>query len=112
MVLAGGGPGRQNGDMGTAMAWAALVIAVLMVSTWVVSLVVRNATTQALGEVRRVKSLLKKPTKAVIASAMLPASFEALRPAARDFCAATHIRQLAFGSVTEAELQFQDEPLA
>ena len=76
------------------------------------SLVVRNATTQALGEVRRVKSLLKKPTKAVIASAMLPASFEALRPAARDFCAATHIRQLAFGSVTEAELQFQDEPLA
>ena len=73
------------------------------------SLAIRNATTQALGEVRRIKSLLKKPTKAVIAHAQLPAAFEALRPAARDFCAATHIRDLVFGDVTEAVLEAEVE---
>ena len=49
----------------------------------------------ALADVRRIKSLLKKPTKAVIASAVLPARFSGLQPAARDFQAATHIRDLA-----------------
>src|SRR5436190_15603831 len=49
------------------------------------SLVVREATQGALAEIRRIKSLLKKPTKAVIARAVLPAAFSALEPASRDF---------------------------
>jgi hypothetical protein len=55
---------------------------------------------------------LKKPTKAVINRAVLPAAFAKLGPAARDFQAATHIRDLQFGDVTEAELDFAKEPAA
>ena len=76
------------------------------------ALTVREATQAALAEVRRIKSLLKKPTKAVIARAVLPASFAGLQPAARDFQAATHIRDLQFGDVTEAQLEFAEEPAA
>ena len=53
----------------------------------------------ALAEVRRIKALAKKPVKAVIERAVLPAAFEALEPAARDFQAATHIRELSFADV-------------
>jgi len=71
---------------------------------------VREATHGALAEVRRIKALLKKPTKAVIARAALPAVFAGLQPAARDFQAATHIRDLQFGDVAEAQLEFAEEP--
>ena len=64
----------------------------------------------ALTEVRRVKSILKKPTKAVIARAVLPMAFQGLAPASRDFQAATHIRDLRFADVAEAELEFAEEP--
>ena len=73
---------------------------------------VREATQDALAEVRRIKSLLKKPTKAVIAAAVLPSAFAGLQPAARDFQAATHIRDLRFGDVAEAQLEFAEEPAA
>jgi len=69
---------------------------------------VRDATQRALAEVRRIKSILKKPTKAVITLAVLPKAFEGLRPAARDFQAATHIRQLEFGDVAEPQLTFEE----
>ena len=76
------------------------------------ALVVREATQSALAEVRRLKSLLKKPTKAVIARALLPSAFAGLQPAARDFQAATHMRELTFAEVAEAELEFAEEPAA
>jgi valyl-tRNA synthetase len=76
------------------------------------ALAVREATQAALAEVRRIKSLLKKPTKAVIARAVLPVAFAPLQPAARDFQAATHIRDLQFGEVAEAQLEFAEEPAA
>jgi len=76
------------------------------------ALAVREATQGALAEVRRIKSLLKKPTKAVITRAVLPAAFAGLAPAARDFQAATHIRELHFGDVAEPQLEFAEEPAA
>ncbi|MGE3403367.1 MAG: valine--tRNA ligase, partial [Vicinamibacterales bacterium] len=75
-------------------------------------LAVREATQAALAEVRRIKSILKKPTKAVIARATLPNAFAALRPAERDFRAATHIRELLFADVAEPQLEFAEEPAA
>jgi valyl-tRNA synthetase len=76
------------------------------------ALAVRQATQAALAEIRRIKSQLKKPTKAVIARAVLPASFAGLAPASRDFQAATHIRDLRFGDVSEPQLEFAEEPAA
>ena len=77
------------------------------------TLLIREATAGALAEVRRVKSLLKKPTKAVIAKALLSAQFEGLRPAERDFKAATHIRELQFADqAVETQLEFAEEPAA
>ena len=73
---------------------------------------VREATQGALAEVRRVKSILKKPTKAVIARAVLPMAYRGLGPAARDFHAATHIRDLDFADVAEAQLEFAEDPVA
>jgi valyl-tRNA synthetase len=66
----------------------------------------------ALSEVRRIKALAKKPVKAVIERAVLPAIFDPLQPAARDFKAAAHIRDLVFADVTEADLTFAEEPAA
>ncbi len=71
---------------------------------------VRDATQTALADVRRIKSMLKKPVKAVIAKAVLPAAYEGLKPAARDFQAATHIRELTFADVAEPRLEFAEEP--
>jgi valyl-tRNA synthetase len=71
---------------------------------------VREATQAALAEVRRIKSIQKKATKAVIATATLPAAFAGLGPAARDFQAATHIRELKFADVAEAQLEFAEAP--
>jgi hypothetical protein len=76
------------------------------------ALVVREATESALADVRRIKSILKKPTKAVITKAVLPSTYKALAPAARDFQAATHIRELHFSEVAEAQLEFAEEPVA
>jgi valyl-tRNA synthetase len=76
------------------------------------ALEIREATQGALAEVRRVKSILKKPVKAVIATATLQRSFEGLMPARRDFLAATHIRDLHFADVTESQLEFAEEPPA
>jgi valyl-tRNA synthetase len=73
------------------------------------ALAVRIATEDALAEVRRVKSLLKKPTKAVIASAVLPSRLSGLLAGARDFQAATHIRELSFADVEEARLEFAED---
>jgi valyl-tRNA synthetase len=72
------------------------------------ALAVRMATQEALADVRRIKSLLKKPTKAVIARATLPQRFAGLQPAARDFQAATHIRELVFADVAESVLEFAE----
>jgi valyl-tRNA synthetase len=66
----------------------------------------------ALAEVRRIKSVAKKATKAVIEEAVLPKTFTGLGPAADDFKAATHIRDLAFGDVAEPQLKFAEEPAA
>jgi hypothetical protein len=76
------------------------------------ALAVREAAQNALSEVRRLRSLAKKPTKALIAKAVLPLSFAALEPAARDFQAATHIRELRFADVPEVQLEFAEEPAA
>ncbi len=72
------------------------------------ALAVREATAVALAEVRRIKSILKKPTKAVIAQAVLPKAFAGLGPAARDFKAATHIVELQFTDTLESQLTFED----
>jgi hypothetical protein len=56
--------------------------------------------------------MAKKPVKAVIERAVLPAAFAALEPSARDFKAAAHIRELSFADVTEADLTFAEEPAA
>lgn len=69
-------------------------------------------TQAALAEIRRLKAMGKKPVKAVIERAVLPAAFEPLTPAARDFQAAAHIRELAFADVSEADLTFAEEPAA
>jgi valyl-tRNA synthetase len=63
-------------------------------------------TRAALGEIRRVKALEKRPVKAVIERAVLPQRFEALTPAAQDFRAAAHIRDLTFGPTEEPQLTF------
>jgi valyl-tRNA synthetase len=73
---------------------------------------VREATQAALADVRRIKSILKKPVKAAIAQAILPRGFAGLEPARRDFQAATHIRELRFDDVAESQLQFAEEPAA
>jgi valyl-tRNA synthetase len=73
--------------------------------------VVLESTKGALAEVRRIKSLAKKPTKAVIAKALLPSEWKGL--AERDFKAATHIRDLQFvEQLAEAHLDFAEEPVA
>ena len=69
-------------------------------------------TQAALGEIRRIKALEKRPVKAVIERAILPEPFRALTPAAQDLRAAAHIRELAFGDVTEPVLTFAAEPVA
>jgi valyl-tRNA synthetase len=75
------------------------------------ALAAREATQGALAEVRRIKSLLKKPTKAVITRALIPAEFGSL--AERDFKAATHIREMQFvEQLAEFHLEFAEEPAA
>ena len=76
------------------------------------ALAVREATQAALADIRRIKSMLKKPVKAVIVTAVLPRRFEGLVPAQRDFLAATHIKHLEFGDVDESQLVFDEEPPA
>jgi valyl-tRNA synthetase len=63
-------------------------------------------TRAALGEIRRIKALEKRPVKAVIERAVLPKRFESLSPASQDFRAATHIRDLGFGEVEDPQLTF------
>ena len=72
------------------------------------ALAVREATAVALADVRRIKSILKKPTKAVIAQAVLPKAFAGLEPAVIDFKAATHIVDLQFTDTVESQLTFED----
>jgi valyl-tRNA synthetase len=73
------------------------------------ALAARDATQAALADVRRIKSILKKPVKAVIATATLPRKFEGLVPCQRDFMAATHIRELQFADVEDTQLVFAEE---
>jgi valyl-tRNA synthetase len=63
-------------------------------------------TRAALGEIRRIKALEKRPVKAVIERAVLPQRFESLTPAAQDLRAAAHIRDLTFGPTEEPQLAF------
>jgi valyl-tRNA synthetase len=65
----------------------------------------------ALGEVRRIKAIGKKPVKAAIDRAVLPKHFLPLEPAAHDFRAAAHIRDLVFEHVEEPQLTFAAEPV-
>ncbi|HET9266853.1 MAG TPA: valine--tRNA ligase, partial [Vicinamibacterales bacterium] len=67
---------------------------------------------EAINAVRRDKALKKKPVKAVIAQAKLPLAMAGLQPAARDFQAAAHVRALSFEDVAEAQLTYEEEPLA
>ena len=69
-------------------------------------------TQQALGEIRRVKAIERRATKAVIEHAVLPEQFKGLAPAANDLRAAAHIRVLEFGAVEEPRLRFAEEPAA
>ena len=78
----------------------------------VAAMTVFTQSQAALAEVRRLKAMAKKPVKAVIERAVLPAAFAALEPSARDFKAAAHIRELSFADVTEADLTFAEEPAA
>jgi valyl-tRNA synthetase len=72
----------------------------------------REVVQGALAEVRRVRSLAKKPAKAVITRAVLPVRFEPLQPASRDFRAAVRVETLEFADVPEAQLEFAEEPSA
>jgi valyl-tRNA synthetase len=63
----------------------------------------------ALADVRRIKAMEKRAVKSVIERAALPRTFEGLMPAARDFQAATHIRNLSFGDVETPQLAFAEE---
>ncbi len=78
----------------------------------VAAMTVFTQSQAALAEVRRIKAMAKKPVKAVIERAILPAAFAGLEPSARDFKAAAHIRELSFADVTEADLTFAEEPAA
>jgi len=69
-------------------------------------------TERALGEVRRIKAMLKKPVKAVVARAVLPLSFAPMQPAMRDFKAAAHVREVEFADVPEVQLEFAEEDTA
>jgi valyl-tRNA synthetase len=73
------------------------------------SAMVMEHTERALGDVRRIKALQKRPVKAVIARAVLPMALQPLMPAARDFQAAAHIRDLAFDDIEEIRLDFAEE---
>ena len=66
----------------------------------------------ALADVRRIKAVAKRPVKAVIDRAVLPAAFELLAPASNDLKAAAHIRELVFADVAEPDLTFAEEPIA
>ncbi|MBI4886971.1 MAG: valine--tRNA ligase [Acidobacteria bacterium] len=66
----------------------------------------------ALSEVRRIRTQARKGAKTAIERAVLPAALEPLTPAARDFQAAMHIRELAFADIAEADLTFAEEPAA
>jgi valyl-tRNA synthetase len=57
-----------------------------------------TTTREALGVVRREKALQKKSIKAPV-SVVFPKHFERITPAAKDFLAAAHVRNLAFGDV-------------
>jgi valyl-tRNA synthetase len=67
-----------------------------------------TVTREALGEVRRAKALQKKSIKVPV-SVVFPKRFEKMMPAARDFLAAAHVRQLTFGDVNGPELTFHEE---
>ena len=69
-------------------------------------------TERALGDVRRIKALLKKPVKAVVSKAVLPLAFKPLMPAVRDFKAAAHVREVEFADVTETQLEFAEDDAA
>ena len=66
---------------------------------------------RALGEVRRIKAMFKKPAKAPMQRAVLPVSFQPMRPAIRDFQAAAHVRLVDFADVTDVELEPDSGPL-
>jgi valyl-tRNA synthetase len=68
-------------------------------------------TRAALGEIRRIKAMEKRPVKAVIERALLPRRFEVLMPASPDLKAAAHIRDLAFEAVEEPQLTFAAAPM-
>jgi len=69
---------------------------------------VLSSTQGALADVRRIKAIEKRPVKAVITKAVLPLTLEALRPATRDFQAAAHVRDLQFGAVDSAQVEFEE----
>jgi len=63
----------------------------------------------ALGEIRRIKAMEKRPTKAVVARAVMPLRYRPLEPAAADLRAAAHVRELAFEDVEEPRLVFAED---
>ena len=73
------------------------------------AVVVRQATHQALSEIRRLRSVAKLPSKTVITSAVLPRALEALNPARSDLMAAAHILSLTFENVEEVQVVFSTD---
>jgi len=63
----------------------------------------------ALGEIRRIKAMEKRPTKAVVEHAVLPLRYRALEPASADLRAAAHVRELVFEDVEEPRLVFAED---
>jgi len=68
-----------------------------------------RVTQEALGEVRRVRALEKKPTKLAITHAVLPERFRAMGAGEADFRAAARVEAITFADVPEAALTFAAE---
>jgi valyl-tRNA synthetase len=62
----------------------------------------------ALAVVRQRKAVEKRPVKAVVTRSVMPLQYAGLGPAARDFQAAAHVRDLQFADIPEAVLEFED----
>ena len=63
----------------------------------------------ALGEIRRIKAVEKRPMKSVVERAVLPRRYQPLDPASSDLRAAAHVRELVFENVEEPRLVFAED---
>ena len=73
------------------------------------SLAALTATIEALGEVRRLRALERKPPKLAITRAVLPQRFSVMGEGVTDFAAAARVEAVEFSDVSEAMLTFVEE---